>query len=198
VIASTDPAATHPVWRNTTVPSAGLNVPELIGMEGDEMAPQQPSAQQSILAQTIVNIDGIRSDDNGQSYSTSGNMTWGIVSQRYASGAVVVGFGTCTWSWGLDNTHDIQGASTGNRANAACQQMMLNLLVDLGAASPASLVAGMTSPSPVALSSYGVLPAGSSVPANIYVRRNGAWQQLDVAHTLARRVNGAWQQLNVS
>lgn len=146
-----------PFWRSTTVPGNGINVPEAIGMEGNEMRPQQPVGSRSVLASTTVNINGLRANDNGDVYDGNGDLAWGVIAQRYASGALVVGFGTVTWAWGLDNSHDLAGSATGNRANTAMQQATMNLLADLGAM-PATPMGALVTPTPVSLDDYGDIP----------------------------------------
>lgn len=147
--------ASHPFWRDTAVAGgASVTVNGIIGFEADEIAPTQPTPSTAILAQQTVNINGARADDNGQSYNGNGDLQWGVVSQRYGSGAVVVGFGTCQWAWGLDATHDRGGVYT----SAAVQQATLNLFADLGAV-PATTLGGLVTPTPVgSLDVYGVNP----------------------------------------
>ena len=153
-MAASDPICDHVFWRNTDVTTAGISVLEIIGFEADEMVPAQPVANRATLAATTVNIDGQRADDNGETYSGNGTMAWGVVSQRYSSGAVVVGFATTDWGWGLDATHDLGS----NRENTQMKQATMNLLVDLGA-SPGSAEATLTVPTPVSLDNYGAVPA---------------------------------------
>ncbi len=149
--------ATHPFWRDTTLTSGNFTVNGLIGFEADEIVPTQPEGSYAVLANHNFNIDGKRADDNGQEYAGNGNLNWGVVSQRYLSGAVVVGFGTCQWSWGLDGVHD----RGGNYVNANIQQATLNLFADLGA-EPATTMAGLTTPTPVgSLDIYGAVPDSS-------------------------------------
>jgi hypothetical protein len=162
--------ATHPMWRNTSLTTADFSVAGLIGFEADEMAPTQPAASTAVLAQSPIAINGNRADDNGQSYNGNGTLNWGVVSQRYASGAVVVGLGTCQWSWGLDGVHD----RGGNVASVPLQQATLNLLADLGAVTPAPR-SGLTTPVPVAsLDVYGVIPAARS--GKVKVWNGSTWQ----------------------
>lgn len=147
--------ASHPFWRDTTITSGNFTVNGLIGFEADEILPTQPEGSYAVLANHIFNIDGKRADDNGQEYAGNGDLNWGVISQRYASGAVVVGFGTCQWSWGLDAVHD----RGGNYVNANIQQATLNIFADLGA-TPATTMNGLTAPTPVvSLDVYGAIPA---------------------------------------
>jgi hypothetical protein len=117
------------------------------------------------LAATTININGRYADNNGQDYGGNGDLNWGIVSQRYASGGVTVGFGTCQWSWGLDDTHDRGGIPSSSNA----QQFTVNLLGDLGA-QPATLQVGMVARTPKTLDNYGLkpgsTPSGSDLPGN--------------------------------
>lgn len=141
--------ASHVAWRNTSVASGSdVTVQGIIGYEADAMDPQRPGAV--TLASKSFSINGNYSDDNGGTYNNNGTLNWGVVSQRYSSGATVIGFGTCQWAWGLDDTHD----NGGNYANTTMRQFTYNILRDLGAA-PATLMAGLTASSPSALTNYG-------------------------------------------
>lgn len=145
----------HPFWRDTTLSSGNFTVNGIIGFEADEMLPTQPAGSYAVLVNHNFNIDGKRADDNGQEYAGNGNLNWGVVSQRYSSGAVVVGFGTCQWAWGLDATHDRGSDYT----NANMQQATLNLLTDLGAA-PTTTMSGLATPTAVSsLDVYGAVPS---------------------------------------
>lgn len=101
------------------------------------------------------------SDANGQNYNVAGNIAWGIVAQRYLSGAVTVGFGTCQWSWTLDGTHD-RGSTT---PSAAAQQFTVNVLHDLGA-DPATLMSGLLLQTKNSLDEYGVIPSSGPDPVD--------------------------------
>jgi len=153
VMAPTDPPTDHVFWRNTDVSINGINRSAVIGGEADELRPMQPVDSYRILAQSVHNIDNNRADDNGESYGNDGDLNWGIVSQRYTSGSVVVGFGTWQWGWGLDATHD-RGS---NISNIQMQQATANLLVDLGSL-PGTPFAGITVPTPASLDEYGLVP----------------------------------------
>lgn len=146
--------AAHVFWRNSQLLDGNVFAPGIIGFEADSMLPTQPVLSTSVLANYTINVDGKYADDNGQEYNGNGDLSWGVVSQRYASGAVVVGFGTCQWSWALDSTHD-RGS---NYVRPALQQATLNLFADLGAA-PATIMSGMTTPVAASLNNYGVVPA---------------------------------------
>lgn len=165
--------ASHPMWRNTDLADGSdFSVAGLIGFEADEYDP--PAGINPVrLGQTIVTLTNNRADDNGEFYNLNGNVDWGICSQRTSSGAVVIGFGTCQWSWGLDATHD-RGS---NVANLNIQQAEYNVLRDLGAA-PATPHTGIVTSSAADLSNYGVatIPSGGSV-ASVGVATTGAGQR---------------------
>ncbi|MBC7402310.1 MAG: DUF4082 domain-containing protein [Microbacteriaceae bacterium] len=65
-----------------------------------------------------------------------GTTTHHVTLYRAASGALVFGAGTIQWGWGLDQTHDGNGAP----GSGAMQQAQVNLLADMGA-QPLTLVA---------------------------------------------------------
>jgi hypothetical protein len=176
VIAASDPIADHVFWRHTDVTTAGLTINGMIGGEADEMVPTQPAESQAVLAATTVNIDGSRADDNGEDYGGNGDMDWGLIAQRYASGAVVVGFGTWRWSWGLDGYHDLNYVPD---EISQVQQATLNLLRDLGASAPATPIAGLTLPTPASLDNYGEIPGAVVQQANMHRQVSGAWVQYD-------------------
>lgn len=146
--------ASHTVWRNSDLQSGDVTFQGVIGFEADRILPTQPSESVEILAAHTLSINGSYADDNGQDYAGNGDLTWGIVSQRYSSGAVVVGFGTCQWSWSLDIVHD----RGGNYVQPAAQQFMVNLLGDLGA-QPGTLMAGLTATGAQSLDNYGLVPS---------------------------------------
>jgi hypothetical protein len=152
-MSSSDPETDHVFWRGTTVPASGISVARVIGFEADEMNPDQPAGSRSVLASTSISTNGIYADNNGEDYGgTTSPVEWGVVAQRYASGALVVGFGTCQWSWGL-GPNELQPDSS----NTAMRQATLNLLVDLGAV-PETPMSGLTVPSPESLDEYGLVP----------------------------------------
>jgi hypothetical protein len=156
VIDAADTEASHPFWRHTPVAASGFTSGAgIIGFEADERLPTLPATAVTLLARTSFDAIDNYADDDGKGYTGSKTgFEWGIVSQRRPSGAVVVGFGTCQWAWGLDATHD-RGADV---SDPHIQQATYNLLRDLGAV-PATPIAGLTAPSPVGLDAYGLTPA---------------------------------------
>lgn len=148
----------HPVWRNSALTTATQTLTNVVGFEADAMLPVKQTPHAVILAAQDFSIDGFYANDNGQTYSGNGTLVWGIISQRYDSGAIVVGFGTCQWAWALDAVHD----RLTTPVNAAAQQFMVNLLRDLGA-DPATLMAGMVLSAAAPRNSYGTMavPGGN-------------------------------------
>lgn len=147
--------ASHPAWRNSDLTSGDVTLASVVGFEADQWAPTQPAASTSVLASSVINVDGLYAGDNGENYTGNGDLDpWAIGSQRYSSGAAVLGFGTCQFQWQLDEDHD-RGA--GVPAVQAAQQMMTNVLVDLGA-SPSTPADGVTVSAPVSLDNYGQIP----------------------------------------
>lgn len=182
--------ASHPVWRNSALTSGNVTFQGVIGFEADSALPTQPAPSTAVLASHVFNIDGRYADDNGQEYAGNGNLNWGIVSQRYASGAVVVGFGTCQWSWSLDTIHD----RGGNYVQPAGQQFTINLLGDLGA-QPDTLMAGMTAATPVSLDNYGLIP-GTPRSGKVKVWDGAQWNAhplkvWDGTQWVTRKVSGS-------
>lgn len=141
--------ASHPFWRNTSVASGSdVTVGQIVGFEADEMLPTRTGSV--TLASQTYSINGFRADSDGANYTGNGSLNWGVVSQRWPSGATVVGFGTVQWAWGLDDTHD-RGSAV---ANTTMRQATYNLLRDLGA-KPDTPQSGLTLSDPQALSNYG-------------------------------------------
>lgn len=142
------------VWGNSPLVDNDITLTKVIGFEADHKSPTQPAGSYSFLAAYTTSAPGGLSDSNGQNYNVTGNIEWGIVAQRFASGALTVGFGTCQWSWALDNTHD-RGAGT--PVSSAAQIFTVNLLNDLGA-QPQTLMSGITMQAQNPLDEYGVIP----------------------------------------
>lgn len=155
VLSSGASFVSHPVWRNSALTTTSQTLTNVVGFEADSMLPVQTAPSAVILAAQNINIDGRYANDNGSDYTGNGTLVWGIISQRYPSGGVVVGFGTCQWAWALDAVHDRESTPV----NTAAQQFTINLLRDLGAA-PATLMSGMTLSAPASLDSYGIDPNG--------------------------------------
>jgi hypothetical protein len=150
-------SGSSPFWRGTPVEvGTNLALPEVIGHVADSALYTAAFAVQ--VAGTVLNVSGSYIDNNGQYYSNAGNLNWGIVLQRYDSGAVVAGFGTAQWQWTLDADHD--GGTT--PPVLAAQQATINLFRDMDviAATPG---VGLTVPVPVLWAEYG-LTEGGPVP----------------------------------
>lgn len=157
-----------PMWRGTTVETGtDLVLPRVVGFEADSMVPTQSFAV--VAAATSLNIDGSYADDNGQDYSGLGTLDWGIQLQRYPSGAVVAGFGTCQWSWALDGVHD----RTNTTPSVPAQQATINLLTDMGAVF-ATPTAGLVAPTSVAWSEYGLATSYQNA-TGFYVSDGTEW-----------------------
>jgi hypothetical protein len=147
------------VWGGSSLNDSNITLTKVIGFEADHKHPTQPVGSYSILAAYSRVAEGGLSDANGENYNVAGNVDWGIVAQRYLSGAMTVGFGTCQWSWTLDDTHD-----RGNQAASLdAQKFTVNLLNDIGAA-PHTLMSGIILRERTALDEYGVVP--SSTPTD--------------------------------
>jgi hypothetical protein len=141
------------VWGGSSLVDSDITLVGAIGFEADHARPTQPAGSYSILAAYTRAAPGGLSDSNGENYNVPGNIVWGIVAQRYSSGALTVGFGTCQWAWTLDGTHD---RGTENTSTAA-RQFTVNLLNDMGAP-PQSLMSGLFIQPATPLNEYGVNP----------------------------------------
>jgi hypothetical protein len=143
-----------PVWGGSALVDNDVTLTQVLGFEADHAHPTQPAGSFSYLATYTRSAPGGLSDANGQNYNVAGNINWGIVAQRYTSGALTVGFGTCQWAWALDTTHD-RGA--GVPTSLAAQTFTVNLLNDLNVP-PRSLMSGITIRAKTPLDQYGRIP----------------------------------------
>lgn len=143
------------VWGGSSLVDQPITLTRVLGFEADHLFPTQPEESVRILAAYTRSAPGGLSDANGQNYNIAGNIEWGIIAQRYAGGGLTVGFGTCQWSWALDNRHDRGGAGLSLDA----QKFTINLLRDLGAP-PGTLMAGIAVQPKHNLDEYGFVPGG--------------------------------------
>lgn len=154
VVIPKNPYGGHPVWGGSALVDNDVTLTQVLGFEADHAHPTQPEGSYSYLATYTRSAPGGLSDQNGQNYNVVGNIQWGIVAQRYVSGALTVGFGTCQWSWALDSTHD---RGSGVAVSPAAQKFTINLFNDLNV-QPKSLMAGFTLSAKNSLDSYGRIP----------------------------------------
>ncbi len=146
-------------WGNTALVDNNITLVGAMGFEADHKKPTQPEGSYSFLASYTRSAPGGLADLNGQNYDVPGNIEWGIVAQRYSSGALTIGFGTCQWAWTLDATHD-RGSTA---VSTAAQQFTINVLNDLGAP-PGSLMGGMGLQEITPLDDYGRIPGDAPEP----------------------------------
>lgn len=149
-----NPYGGHKVWGGSALVDGDITLTRALGFEADEARPTQPSESVRMLAAYTRDISGARADDNGENYTETGMLEWGIVSQRYTGGGLTIGFGTCQWSWVLDGTHD---RGPGTDVSLAAQQMTVTMLRDLGA-EPETLMSGITLQPVNNLDEYGEVP----------------------------------------
>lgn len=171
VLIDASEVGTHPLWRGTPVASGtDATLVDVVGFEADQARPTRPAAEFKLAASRVIPINGSYADDDGENYEGLGSLDpWGIVCQLYPSGGLVVGFGTCQWSWALDSTHDRIGGSV----STVAQQATLNLLRDLGG-TPLTVQSGLTTQAPVSPSLYAVDPPATPATAQLYVVVDGA------------------------
>ena len=160
-------------WKNTALTNltAGTSVqlaPHTVGYESDEDVDNGYRPAGLIHLSTTVGPTPQYLTDYGNTV-VPGTTTHNTTLYRAPSGALVFSAGSVQWAWGLDQTHDGDGAP----ANSAMQQAQVNLLADMGA-QPATLMSGLsaaqkstdTTP-PVATVTSPVtnstIPAGASV-----------------------------------
>lgn len=148
------------VWGGSSLNDSNITLTQALGFEADHAKPTQPDGSYSILASYSRSAPGGLADVNGQNYDVPGNINWGIVAQRYSSGALTVGFGTCQWAWTLDEQHD---RGSGAIVSLDAQKFTVNLLNDLGA-QPESLMSGILLREQTPLDEYGRIPTPEGEP----------------------------------
>jgi hypothetical protein len=129
-------------WKNTTLTAlpagtAKALAPHTVGYESDEDTDNGFRPPGLIHLSTTVGPTPEYLVDYGNTVvpgSTSHNTTL----YKAPSGALVLSSGSVQWAWGLDATHDGQGAP----ADPDMQQAQVNLLADMGA-QPATLMSGL-------------------------------------------------------
>lgn len=179
-------------WGNTALVDNDITLTRVIGFEADHKHPTQPGGSYSILAAYTRSADGGLSDPNGQNYNVVGNIEWGIVAQRYSSGAMTVGFGTCQWAWTLDDQHD---RVLPNGVSIDAQKFTVNLLHDMGV-NPQTLMTGITLQAKTSLDEYGAIPSGGGVtPPDPGLLNNTIYGNDGTAYTPYILVNGNLVQL---
>jgi len=131
------------LWRNTSLASlaAGTAAPlaaHTVGYESDEDVDNGMRPAGLIHLSTTVGPTPQYLTDYGN-VTVSGTTVHHLTLYRAGSGALVFGAGTVQWGWGLDASHDGNGAP----ADARMQQAQVNLLADMGA-QPGSLMNTLT------------------------------------------------------
>ncbi|BDO41344.1 DUF4082 domain-containing protein [Cellulomonas sp. NTE-D12] len=131
------------LWRNTSLTSLAPGTTatlaaHTVGYESDESPDNgfRPAGQ--IFLSTTVGAVPQYLQDFG-TVVQPGTTTQHLSLYRAPSGALVFSAGSIQWSWGLDQTHDGDGAA----ADPRMRQATVNLLADMGA-QPLTLAAGLT------------------------------------------------------
>lgn len=177
---------TSPFWRDCPAVQAltegqthtfGLGS---LGMEWDVPAGNVPKA--FVTSSTYDLTANGASDINGQNYAEPGVFEHKAFLMRTPKGAIFNG-SNCQHSWVLEAFH--AGMHNDNVVSADGMQSMLNLLADFGAPEPygpAVAAAGLTVPTPVALSEYGLEDLTSADLADLegWLTAWAAWVPLDV------------------
>jgi len=130
------------LWRNTTLGSlaAGTTAAlaaHTVGYESDEDLDNGARPAGLVHLSTTTGAVPQYLQDFG-SVTTAGTTTHHLTLYRAASGARVFSAGSIQWAWGLDQTHDGNGAP----ADARMQQAMVNLLADMSS-QPSTLMTGL-------------------------------------------------------
>ncbi|WP_438354516.1 DUF4082 domain-containing protein [Microbacterium sp. CJ88] len=141
VTVSSDEGLTR-LWRNTSLTSMASGATtalaaHTIGYESNEDVDNGFRPAGLIRLSTTVGAVPQYLTDYGNTV-VAGTTTHHITLYKAASGALVFSSASIQWGWGLDQTHDGNGAP----ADIRMQQAEVNLLADMGA-QPGSLMSGL-------------------------------------------------------
>ncbi|WP_421742003.1 DUF4082 domain-containing protein [Cellulomonas sp.] len=130
------------LWRGTSLASLATGAtaalaPHTVGYESNEDIDNGARPPGLIRLSTTVGAVPEYLQDYGNTV-TPGTTTHHTTTYRAPSGALVFSAGSIQWSWGLDETHDGDGAA----ADPRMQQATVNLLADMSA-QPATLMSGL-------------------------------------------------------
>ncbi len=131
------------LWRNSGLQSMSSGqttalAPHTVGYESDEDLDNGSRPQGLIRLSTVSGAVTARLLDFG-STTGAGTTTHHLTMYKAPSGALVFSAGSIQWAWGLDATHDGNGAAADKRM----QQAQVNLFADMSA-QPASLDPSLT------------------------------------------------------
>jgi hypothetical protein len=151
----------QPLWRNTSVASlttgqSFTSPSQILGFEWDTYGAGGVSttgnnylaaahARARFCSDVTYAVSSLVLTDAGDEYG-SGNATHRLVVYPGGAGAIVFGTGTVNWALGVDSANTYQQGS--DNVSDVLQQATLNILTDMGAP-PATLMSGLTQPSPV-------------------------------------------------
>ncbi|AIY03624.1 hypothetical protein ART_4025 [Arthrobacter sp. PAMC 25486] len=126
------------LWRNTTLTSLAAGTKQAlaahtVGYESNEDLDNGFRPAGLIRLSTTVGSTPQYLQDYGNAV-LPGTTTHNITLYKNAAGALIFSAGSVQWSWGLDQTHDGDGAP----ADPRMRQAQVNLLADMGA-QPATL-----------------------------------------------------------
>lgn len=130
------------LWRGTALASLAAGqtaalAPHTVGYESNEDLDNGARPAGLIRLSTTTGAVPELLQDFGNTV-LPGTTTHNLTAYRAPSGALVFSAGSIQWSWGLDQTHDGNGAP----ADSRMQQATVNILADMGA-QPATLMTGL-------------------------------------------------------
>ncbi|MFG1872161.1 N,N-dimethylformamidase beta subunit family domain-containing protein [Micromonospora arborensis] len=162
-----------PLWRHTSVATLGAgqmwtSPGQILGFEWDTYGPgglsgsggaylADPHPDAVYCSDVTYTIpSGQLLTGAGDEYDSSGTATHRLVVHPGGGGSLIFGAGTINWSLGVDNSNTYQQGA--DNTSVVIQQATINMLTDMGAA-PATLMSGLTAPTPVDW--YGETPPSS-------------------------------------
>lgn len=140
-----------PFWRDTVVAGGtNLTLTGIFGFEGDE--PRAPTDGRAYiwLADTPMTLSGSCYAENGDTVGTCSITAGFTISRTDTNHGVVFSGGSMNTLWALTDYH----TGTTGFVNNDWQQAMVNLFADIGATAD-TLDVGLTTPTPVDISTYG-------------------------------------------
>ncbi|MEV1321949.1 N,N-dimethylformamidase beta subunit family domain-containing protein [Micromonospora arborensis] len=153
-----------PLWRHTAVAAltsgqTWASPSQILGFEWDTYGPAgtsgtgsaymaDPHADSVYCSDVTYSIaSGVLLTGPGDEYDAAGTATHRLVVHPGGDGALAFGTGTINWALGVDSANVYQNVGNDN-TSTVIQQATVNVLADMGATA-ATLMSGLTAPSPV-------------------------------------------------
>ncbi|MFI7608775.1 N,N-dimethylformamidase beta subunit family domain-containing protein [Micromonospora sp. NPDC049366] len=201
-----------PLWRHTPVAALGVGQSwsspgQILGFEWDTYGPggtsspgaaylADPHPEAIYCSDATYTIpSGLLLTDAGDEYTSGGTASHRLVVHPGGNGAIAFGTGTVNWALGLDNANVYQQG--GDNVSSVIQQATINMLTDMGAP-PATLMAGLTMPTPHDWWGGGEPAVRETFPMDTPGAADGAdGQNITVATRFSVTAPGSWVGMRV-